>query len=410
MPRIRRRAAGLVVGAALLFLVGTNVQSGWLFVLSSLLLGAAGAGAVLPSSVVRGVVVGRRAPGEAFVGEEVPVDLVVSNRTRRPKLSLTVRDPHVAPVVAFVPWLDAGETVTATTVRRASRRGVVDGGSVVVASSAPFGMAEARRSTPADGRTVIFPRVVPVAGLPVLEPAWQGGEETAPSHVRGEGYDVLGVREYRRGDSLRRVHWPSTARHGSLVVREFEQVRPARLVVLVDTWADAGEDVGSAETALDLCCAAAASIALAALGAGHRVALTAALDGEIEPPVDVERLDGLTFLAELRAPGGLSLPVALEQASGVLRAPAACLLAFPTWRTNASRSLLPAVRELGAAGVRVAAAVVDAASLRPEAPVLVPAEVGELERDLAAEGVDVYRIRPEEDLAACLARSPSAAG
>jgi uncharacterized protein (DUF58 family) len=410
MPRIRRRAAGLVVGAGLLFLVGTNVQSGWLFVLSSLLLGAAAAGAVLPSFVVRGVVVRRQAPEEAFVGDEVAVDLVVSNRRRRPTLSLMVRDPHVAPTAAFLPWLGAGETVTATTVRRASRRGVVDGGPVLVASSAPFGVAEARRSTPADGRTVIFPRVVPVAGLPVLEPAWQGGEETAPSHARGEGYDVLGVREYRRGDSLRRVHWPSTARHGSLVVREFEQERPARLVVLVDTWADAGEDLEAAETALDLCCAAAASIALAALEAGHRVALAAARDAGIGSPVDVERRDALTFLAELRAPGGLSFPVALEQAAEVLRAPAACLLAFPTWRPNVARSLLPGVRELGVAGIRMAAVVVDAASLRPQAPVLAPAEVEELVRELAAEGVDVYRIRPEEDLAACLARSPSVVG
>ncbi|MBI4260046.1 MAG: DUF58 domain-containing protein [Actinobacteria bacterium] len=410
MPRIRlrRRAATLPVGALLLFLVGTNVQAGWLFVLSSLLLGATVAGVVLPPLMVRRVRVIRRAPAEAFVGERVGVDLVVENPARRPRLSVAVRDPHVAPAAAFVPWLGAGDTVTASTIRLAARRGVVEGGPVVVASSAPFGVAEARSSVPAGGgRTVIFPRVVPVAALPLLEPGVRGGEDAVPSHARGEGYDFLGVREYRRGDSLRRVHWPSTARHGSLVVREFEQDRPARLVALVDTWADAGRTDGHAETALDLCCAAAASIALAALGAGHGVALAAGRRGEVAPPAEMERRDALAFLAELEAPGGVSLAVALEAVGGAIQGPAALLLAFASWRPNSARALLPAVGRLTARGVRVAAAVVDPASLRPEAAVLSARELRELVSELATEGVDVYPIRPEEDLAACLAGEPS---
>ena len=38
----------------------------------------------------------------------------------------------------------------------------------------------------------------------------------------GSGTEMFGVREYRPGDSLRRIHWRSSARHGELIVREYE--------------------------------------------------------------------------------------------------------------------------------------------------------------------------------------------
>ena len=71
-----------------------------------------------------------------------------------------------------------------------------------------------------------------------------------------------------RGDDLRRVHWPSTARLDELMIRQEETPSEGRLTVAVDlrpaTWAD-----GGLETALS----AAASIADAALGDGLLVRL-----------------------------------------------------------------------------------------------------------------------------------------
>ena len=45
--RVRKRATGLLLGVGVLFLIGTNVQAGWLFVLAALLLGALIAGLAL---------------------------------------------------------------------------------------------------------------------------------------------------------------------------------------------------------------------------------------------------------------------------------------------------------------------------------------------------------------------------
>jgi uncharacterized protein (DUF58 family) len=385
----------------LLFLVGTNVQSGWVFVLCALLLGVAGAGVVLPLRVVRGIHVERRAAREVFPGDDLRVDLVVTNRSRKPKLSVTIRDPHVQLAAVFLPSIRPGETLTATTERTASRRGVVEGGPVEVASSAPFGVTEARRTVATSGRTVVFPRVVPAA-LPLLGTALSGASSENAGR-RGPGHEFHGTREYQRGDTLRHVHWRSTAHHGALIVREFEREQPAHLLVVVDTYADTAEETG--DTALDVCCSAAASVALEALARGSGVSLAAGGTGDLIVAADVDRTAALTALAELRVAGDAPVARAVDAAREAVPA-TALLVALPTWRSNEPTVLVPALERAVRAGLRVAAAVVDVAgSASRGAPELTPEEVTELEFRLAAAGADVHRVGSSEGLAASLGRT-----
>ena len=66
---------GSLLGAGVLFLIGTNVQAGWLFVLAALLLGALVAGLALAARAIAGLEVDVRAPAETRQGEDTPVDL-----------------------------------------------------------------------------------------------------------------------------------------------------------------------------------------------------------------------------------------------------------------------------------------------------------------------------------------------
>jgi uncharacterized protein (DUF58 family) len=391
-----------VFGAGLLFLVGTNVQSGWVFVLSAMLFGVAVAGALLPFGMTRGLTVARRAPGETYVGDEVRVDLVVSNPTGRPRLSISIRDPFVAEANLFLPSIGARTTVTLPTRRTATRRGVAEGGPVVVSSSAPFGVAEVPRTVAAEGRTVVFPRVVPVSALALQGDPAAGPDDELPLG-RGPGREFHGIREYQRGDSLRHVHWPSSARHGGLVVREFERERPARMTVVVDTAGDT-RDGDSEESALDRCCSVAASVAVAALRQGHGVTVAAARDGGLFQLEDVDRFDALTFLAELGAPGGLTLAQALPSTG---RAPS-MLLVFPTWRSNAAAELVPPVEGLIAAGCRVVVVVVEVGASRAE-PILPDGAVEELVAVLSAAGAESIRVPPGRPVAEALSMTPAGA-
>ena len=76
------------------------------------------------------------------------------------------------------------------------------------------------------------------------------------------------LREYVRGDDTRTIHWPSTARAGHLIVREFVDARRPRLTVVLDT-AVASHTDDAFEEAVDV----AASLTGHALSVGLEVVL-----------------------------------------------------------------------------------------------------------------------------------------
>jgi uncharacterized protein (DUF58 family) len=93
---------------------------------------------------------------------------------------------------------------------------------------------ERRRRVEAPGSTLVLPDVVPLPDLSFVE-AVTTHERAVHAWPRpGTGPEFLSVREYRPGDSPRHVHWPSTARHGTVMVRELEEERTRRLAIVVE--------------------------------------------------------------------------------------------------------------------------------------------------------------------------------
>jgi uncharacterized protein (DUF58 family) len=357
----------------------------------------------------RGLELERRAPTETFQGDRVRVSLVVTNRSSRHRVALDLRDEHLETVRAFVRQLGPGETVIVDTERTAMRRGVHSASDVVVASSAPFGVAERRRRIEVASPTVAYPKLVRLEELSFLEsaPTPERAMHTAPR--RGTGPEYLGIREYRLGDSMRHVHWPSTARHGALMVREFEREQTRRLAVVIDAVADL--PAGAAPTPLDACCSVAASVAFAAHGAGQGVRLVTAAGGRV---VTVSRTDSeatLNWLAELRPGGGLALRDLAGELGPELLGTATLLLTVPTWRANAPEELAPAIAELVPRAPRVVVVLVDVHTFEgaSRVPHLDPAGADRLDEELRRAGALVHRIGAGSDLAAALGRVPARA-
>jgi uncharacterized protein (DUF58 family) len=335
--------------------LGTNVQAGWLFVLCALLLGTVVCGVMLPGRMLRGIDVERRAPGEVVQGEEAFVELIVSNHARGVKLGLTLEDPHVSPTSLYVTKVLPGERVELVTVRRALKRGVHEASAVTLRSAAPFGVAERRRTLQVAGSTIVLPAVIPLGPLPflALDPDPERASRSVPR--RGTGPEFLGVREYRPGDSARHVHWPSTARTGTVMVRELEEQRSRRLAIVIDTLTD----IGDAGTPLDACCTAAASIARVAFTEGHRVRfVVSGPRATVEVSDDVD--DG-SFRRRLAAvvPDGVALADVIDRGVEAFRDIDAVVVIFPTWRSNGDGALARAIGTLTAAGTHVVAIPVE---------------------------------------------------
>jgi uncharacterized protein (DUF58 family) len=397
----RKRAAGLLLGAGVLFFLGSNVQAGWLFVLAAFLIGAVLAGLVLPGRMLRGLRIERRAPDLVHQNDEALVDLVVTNRSRGLRLSILVEDPHLSEASIFLPSIAPGESVEVTTSRPAIRRGWNGPSETTLRTVAPFGMAERRRRVPVEGRTLVLPMVVPLGDQSFIEPVSTNDHAIHSSPRVGRGPEYLGVREYRPGDSMRHVHWPSTARTGTVMVREFEQETTRRIAIVVD----ASRDAGDGWTPLDRCCCAAASIALAARAHGHGARLVLTEDGRsgvLSRAGDNELLERLALLEpDPRLPFASLLN---GLGGGELRGVETVVLVLPTWRENDSQALTAPVSDLSERFSRVIVLMVDASEGSPKTS-LSEAAMNEVAHDLTTAGAEVHVWRSDAELADVLDRS-----
>ncbi len=89
---------------------------------------------------------------------------------------------------------------------------------------------------------VVEPRLVTLDGL-FCDAGAVGGDGRRLLLRRAAGFDFHSVREYEQGESLRRVHWPTSARRAKLMVKELEDTSHDGVVVLLDC--DPAGDVGT---------------------------------------------------------------------------------------------------------------------------------------------------------------------
>ena len=117
---------------------------------------------------------------------------------------------------------------------RCLHRGCFRLGDLRLVSAYPFGVVQFSKQIPMEPLEVlVFPRMVELNRLPepLTADATSLGDLRRPQKGGRDEYTT--VREYSRGDELNRIHWPVSARHQKLMVREYEKTdRPAMLIVL----------------------------------------------------------------------------------------------------------------------------------------------------------------------------------
>lgn len=208
----------LLLGAALRLPAFIALAAAW-----GLLLAAAWAAARRPLDGVR---VRRQLYPSAFEGDEVEVELVLESD--RATGMLEVSDGFGPSIAVEQRMLEPGPLLPGTTRRLrysafCSRHWGIHGvGPVQIHASDPAGLFHARRVLPVTEEFAVFPQVYDVAGLGAV-----GARSSLVPHDdtagrSGQSLISMGVRDYRPGDDPRRIHWPATARRGSLLVKEYE--------------------------------------------------------------------------------------------------------------------------------------------------------------------------------------------
>ena len=169
-------------------------------------------------------------------GDTTSVTLLIENQSRRAVGNISIEDDvNQLGVASFeVARLKKGESTTATYRVTCRPRGVYRVGPTMVSASDPLGLAETRRPIGPVDRIVVYPALEDLSGFPIVRGQDPAMQASRPEHSRRGGEDFYTLREYQRGDDLRRVHWPSSAKTDELMIRQLETPWQSRALVLLD--------------------------------------------------------------------------------------------------------------------------------------------------------------------------------
>jgi len=333
--------AGWLMLALVLLLYAASItsQSGLLLVPAGILVGCFAVNLGSAGRALRRLEV--HAPGTTHVveGQRLGQPWQVRNAGRSPVALVTA---HSAAGDLFkLPQLAADTDASIVPELQFHRRGVFAHDQVRLATKFPFGLVRVARRLALAGEVVVQPAVYPVAtpraaGFDVMVGGkFRGHRQT------GAGDHFSGVRPQQPGDSLRQIHWASSAKGLGLMVKVFDEELSGRVAVVLDC--------GSSDDAniFDDAVRAAGSLVFAALDAGHHVEWLelASLEPDLIPPF-ADGHEILDRLARLEPEPQSLAPARLRDALARLSRKSAVHLVL----TQATDSTRAAVAELLADG------------------------------------------------------------
>jgi uncharacterized protein (DUF58 family) len=124
------------------------------------------------------------------------------------------------------------------------QRGKYRLGPVSVLVTDPFGLARIRIQAPETSDLIVYPQVEEIEpGQLSMQGAGRG--DSVSRQLFRSAAEFYTMREYVTGDDLRRIHWPSVARTGQLMIRQDEATRRSAATVFLDNRTAALGAVGS---------------------------------------------------------------------------------------------------------------------------------------------------------------------
>ncbi|MCE2500534.1 MAG: DUF58 domain-containing protein [Dehalococcoidia bacterium] len=168
------------------------------------------------------------------VGEFLEGQIQLINHSRLPKSWLEVtEDTDLANPGGRTVALVKGQVRSFRIETYLSRRGIYRTGRVSVTARDPFGLFRISRSFLNEQSYTVLPQTVP---LPDLDRRFANLPSDSAFSRRTPAItpESSTIRDYAHGDSLRRIHWPYTARMNRLMVKEFDIGVSAQAWVLLD--------------------------------------------------------------------------------------------------------------------------------------------------------------------------------
>ncbi len=281
MERVLTKRRMLIVLAVVIFLAAWNRGISLLYVIFSLQLSTLLIAHLFPRFALKGITAVRATSPTAFEDDELEIQTEVINRSGHTRRMVEIFDwiPAAASdqqrPLSFVTKIQGHKQRQFTYNVRCDKRGEYTLGPLCLRSGFPLGLTTQQRMLPeTTASLVVYPKVFPISRLPLSSGRNRPRPGVETVSKAGGSEDFFGTREYSRGDSPRYIHWPSTAKHSKLIVKEFEVRASAEVTIFLDLHRRAAAGEGK-ENSLEYAVKIAASVANYCLDKGYDMQLIA---------------------------------------------------------------------------------------------------------------------------------------
>ncbi|CAN5336017.1 hypothetical protein BH11PSE11_BH11PSE11_27670 [soil metagenome] len=224
-----------LLGAATFF-IAWNRGIALMYALFAMLIGGALFSFLAARMMVRPAKVQLSFPTGASVGESILVRISVTPESwprKRRMVQLGSPYPFAPGQDAFLSECSAGLSREQRVI--CTRRGIYRLTQVETSCAYPLGLTSAKKRWAVEPVGItIHPRIYPGQGL-IMRSESERSDIDMERPASARGHELFReVREYRRGDNPRHIHWRSSARRGELVVRQFDALSTSETWIVLD--------------------------------------------------------------------------------------------------------------------------------------------------------------------------------
>jgi uncharacterized protein (DUF58 family) len=237
---ITRHGWVYISGVILVALAALNTGNNLLFLILATLVAAILMSGILSSITLSGVELRLELPEHIFAGQTVRASIELRNeKFTLPSFSLRVEavtkkgamPPAILDTPVYFPYLPKREQQAQAAPMMFPKRGLYRQEAFRIVTRFPFGFLQKARRVDLKTEALVYPSVERTEQLIEILPGLQG---SLASVTKGQGQDLYALRDYVATDSARHVHWKASARHGTLMVREFTRDDDCRVLLVLD--------------------------------------------------------------------------------------------------------------------------------------------------------------------------------
>ncbi|RPJ16927.1 MAG: DUF58 domain-containing protein [Chloroflexi bacterium] len=281
--------------------------------------------------------------GWAQVGDRLEERFTLNNQFLLPATWVTLQDHSTLPDhrASVATGVDGSSTSQWKIITQCTRRGVYTLGGMTLETGDPFGIYTVTLEDPTSSALAVMPPVLSLPRFQILSSGWSG-EGKPRHHSLEETINVSQTREMQPNDSMRLIHWKTTARQNKFFVRQFEGAPAGDWWVVLDLHKDSQLGTGwdsTEEHAVIL----ASSLVAQGLNEDHPVGLS--INGDqsewIVPRRNEYQLRSLLKALAVARPSQMDLKDYLQRAGQSLSSRCSLILVTANADVEWTQSLLP---------------------------------------------------------------------